>query len=85
MLSCRNGMLDTSRLQRFKKFKRTIVSTFYLAFHQGIFTTSEAHMKVQQLIKETCAIVSEDLGTAKADQIAQAAQARFEALCAETF
>lgn len=40
-------------------------------------------MKVQQLIKETCAIVSEDLGTAKADQIARAAQTRFEALCAE--
>ena len=40
-------------------------------------------MKVQQLIKETCAIVSEDLGTAKADQIAQAAQTRFEALCTE--
>ena len=40
-------------------------------------------MKVQQLIKETCMIVSEDLGKAKADQIAQAAQTRFEALCAE--
>ncbi len=40
-------------------------------------------MKVQQLIKETCAIVSEDLGKAKADQIAQAAQTRFEALCTE--
>lgn len=40
-------------------------------------------MKVQQLIKETCAIVSEDIGTAKADQIAQAAQKRYEALCAE--
>lgn len=40
-------------------------------------------MKVQQLIKETCAIVAEDISTAKADQIAQAAQTRFEALCAE--
>lgn len=40
-------------------------------------------MKVQQLIKETCAIVSEDLGNAKADQIAQVAQMRYEALCAE--
>ena len=41
-------------------------------------------MKVQQLIKETCAIISEDVGTAKADQIAQAAQKRYEALCAKT-
>ena len=83
MLSCRNGMLGTSRLQRFIKFKRTIVYVHYLAFHQGIFTTSEARMKVQQLIKDTCAIAAEDIGAAKADQIAQAAQTRFEALCAE--
>ena len=40
-------------------------------------------MKVQQLIKDTCAIAAEDLGKAKADQIAQAAQTRFEALCTE--
>ena len=40
-------------------------------------------MKVQQLIKETCAIAAEDIGAAKADQIAQAAQTRYEALCAE--
>lgn len=40
-------------------------------------------MKVQQLIKETCAIAAEDLGKAKADQIAQAAQKRYEALCTE--
>ena len=40
-------------------------------------------MKVQQLIKETCAIVAEDIGAAKADQIAQAAQKRYEALCTE--
>ena len=40
-------------------------------------------MKVQQLIKETCTIVAEDLGAAKTDQIAQTAQKRFEALCAE--
>ena len=40
-------------------------------------------MKVQQLIKDTCAIVAEDIGAAKADQIAQAAQTRFEVLCAE--
>ena len=40
-------------------------------------------MKVQQLIKDTCAIAAEDIGAAKADQIAQAAQTRYEALCAE--
>ena len=40
-------------------------------------------MKVQQLIKETCAIVAEDIGAAKTDQIAQAAQKRYEALCTE--
>ena len=40
-------------------------------------------MKVQQLIKDTCAIAAEDLGKAKADQIAQAAQTRFKALCTE--
>ena len=40
-------------------------------------------MKVQQLIKDTCAIVSEDIGTAKAEQIARDAQKRYEALCTE--
>ena len=40
-------------------------------------------MKVQQLIKDTCAIVAEDIGAAKADQIAHAAQRRYEALCVE--
>ena len=40
-------------------------------------------MKVQQLIKDTCAIAAEDIGAAKADQIAQAAQKRYEALCTE--
>lgn len=40
-------------------------------------------MIVQQLIKDTCAIASEDIGTAKAGQIAHAAQKRYEALCAE--
>ena len=83
MLSCRNGMLGTSRLQRSVKIKRTIVDVHYLAFHQGIFTTNEARMKVQQLIKETCVIVAEDLDTAKADRITQAAQKRYEALCTE--
>ena len=40
-------------------------------------------MKVQQLIKDTCAIVAQDIGSAKTDQIAYAAQRRYEALCAE--
>ena len=52
-------------------------------FIRAFFTTSKAHMKVQLLIKDTCAIVAEDIGTTKADQIAQAAQTRFETLCAE--
>ena len=40
-------------------------------------------MKVQRLIKETCKIVSEDVGEVKAAQIARSAQNRYEALCAE--
>ena len=40
-------------------------------------------MKVQRLIKETCKIVSEDVGKVKAAQIAQSAQKRYEALRAE--
>ena len=37
-------------------------------------------MRVQRLIKETCKIVSEDVGKIKAAQIAQSAQNRYEAL-----
>ena len=40
-------------------------------------------MRVQRLIKETCKIVSEDVGEVKAAQIARSAQNRYEALCAE--
>lgn len=40
-------------------------------------------MKVQRLIKETCKIVSEDVGKVKAAQIARSAQKRYEALRAE--
>ena len=40
-------------------------------------------MRVQRLIKETCKIVSEDVGKVKAAQIAQSAQKRYEALRAE--
>lgn len=40
-------------------------------------------MRVQRLIKETCRIVSEDVGKAKAAQIARSAQKRYEALRAE--
>ena len=40
-------------------------------------------MRVQRLIKETCKIVSEDVGKVKAAQIARSAQNRYEALCAE--
>lgn len=40
-------------------------------------------MRVQRLIKETCKIVSEDVGEIKAAQIARSAQNRYEALCAE--
>ena len=40
-------------------------------------------MKVQRLIKETCKIVSEDVGEVKAAQIARSAQKRYEALRAE--
>ena len=40
-------------------------------------------MRVQRLIKETCRIVSEDAGKAKAAQIARSAQKRYEALRAE--
>ena len=40
-------------------------------------------MKVQRLIKETCKIVSEDVGEVKAAQIARSAQNRYEALRAE--
>ena len=40
-------------------------------------------MRVQRLIKETCKIVSEDVGKVKAAQIARSAQKRYEALCAE--
>ena len=40
-------------------------------------------MRVQRLIKETCKIVSEDVGKVKAAQIARSAQKRYEALRAE--
>lgn len=40
-------------------------------------------MRVQRLIKETCKIVSEDVGEVKAAQIARSAQNRYEALRAE--
>ena len=40
-------------------------------------------MRVQRLIKETCRIVSEDVGKVKAAQIARSAQKRYEALRAE--
>ena len=40
-------------------------------------------MRVQRLIKETCKIVSEDVGEVKAAQIARSAQKRYEALRAE--
>ena len=40
-------------------------------------------MRVQRLIKETCKIVSEDVGEIKAAQSARSAQNRYEALCAE--
>lgn len=40
-------------------------------------------MRVQRLIKETCKIVSEDVGKIKAAQIARSAQKRYEALRAE--
>ena len=40
-------------------------------------------MKVQRLIKETCKIVSEDVGKVKAAQIARSAQKRYETLRAE--
>ena len=40
-------------------------------------------MRVQRLIKETCKIVSEDVGEIKAAQIARSAQNRYEALRAE--
>ena len=40
-------------------------------------------MRVQRLIKETCKIVSEDVGEIKAAQIARSAQKRYEALHAE--
>ena len=40
-------------------------------------------MRVQRLIKETCQIVSEDVGEVKAAQIARSAQNRYEALRAE--
>lgn len=40
-------------------------------------------MRVQRLIKETCKIVSEDVGKIKAAQIAQSAQNRYKALRAE--
>ena len=40
-------------------------------------------MRVQLLIKETCKIVSEDVGKIKAAQIAQSAQNRYKALRAE--
>ena len=40
-------------------------------------------MRVQRLIKETCKIVSEDVGKVKAAQIAPSAQNRYEALRAE--
>ena len=42
-------------------------------------------MRVQRLIKETCKIVSEDVGEVKAAQIARSAQNRYEALCAENY
>lgn len=40
-------------------------------------------MRVQRLIKETCKIVSEDVGKVKAAQIARSAQNRYEALRTE--
>ena len=40
-------------------------------------------MRIQRLIKETCKIVSEDVGKVKAAQIARSAQKRYEALRAE--
>ena len=40
-------------------------------------------MRVQRLIKETCKIVSEDVGEVKAAQIARSAQNRYEALRTE--
>lgn len=40
-------------------------------------------MRVQRLIKETCRIISEDVGKVKAAQIARSAQKRYEALRAE--
>lgn len=40
-------------------------------------------MKVHQLIKETCKIAAGDIGKVKANQIAQIAQKRYKALCAE--
>lgn len=40
-------------------------------------------MRVQRLIKETCKIVSEDVGEVKAAQIARSAQKRYKALRAE--
>ena len=40
-------------------------------------------MRVQRLIKETCKIISKDVGKVKAAQIARSAQKRYEALRAE--
>jgi len=58
---------------------------YYLSFHQGISTNSEAHMKVHQLIRETCKIAAGDIGKVKANQIKKTRKVIQEELIADNY